>query len=407
MRIRMFVPFVAVIVVAGCSTGDSGPHSFSVTEENGVPVAVTRGGPRYDTPPFSLELIQKVHQREDQPASLLRSPTDLAPGPDGTLIVVERNIGRAVVYDTDGEFIRELGGRGEGPGEFTSMQDMRITGETAAFYDGRQMRLTVLGIDGSLIEVIPTRDYGRPQGLDLLPGEVLALRDNDMRFGQDFIYQWKTITIIRHATGDTLASLGSDEVPISPNDSPGGDSGMTMAIRMMPFIAESTAMVIPGDRILVTAGVRPEIDLYSLEGQLLRTIRIDLPPRQITAAMKDEYWAGYQERLALFGRPFDESIKDDTPFPRHAGWWDEVIADDSGYLWMRDVTSNPSMLPGKSNRFFVFDPEGCYLGDIDLPAMRGRIEDGKLYMIVEDRETGLDEPVVYRIVPTVQDLLYP
>ncbi len=76
-----------------------------------------------------------------------------------------------------------------------------------------------------------------------------------------------------------------------------------------------------------------------------------------------------------------------------------MIADNAGYLWLRDVTSNPSALPGKSNRFFVFDPEGCYLGDVVMPAMRGRIENGRLYLIVKDPETGLDEPVVYRIVP--------
>ncbi len=404
---RLFISFITLVTVAGCSARDTGPHSFSVTDENGIPVAVTSGGPRYDTPPFGLEEILKVHQREDQLASLLRSPTDFAPGPDGTLIVVERNIGRAVVYDAEGEYIRELGGRGEGPGEFVSMQDMRIAGDTLTFYDGRQIRLTVLKIDGTLIEVIPTQDYGRLQGIDMLPGHVLALSDNDMRFGQDYIYQWKSIVIVRHTTGDTLASLDSDEVAISPNDTPGGGSGMTMVIRVMPFTAESSAMVIPGDRILVTAGIRPEIDLYDLEGQLLRRIRIDLPHRQVTAAMKDEYWEGYQERLASFGRPFDPAIKADTPFPRQADWWGEVIADNAGYLWMRDVTSNPSMLPGKSNRFFVFDPEGCYLGDVVLPAMTGRIENGRFYLIVEDPETGLDEPVVYRIVPMVSDITYP
>ncbi len=404
---RLFISFITLVTVAGCSAGDTGPHSFSVTDENGIPVAVTSGGPRYDTPPFSLEEILKVHQREDQLASLLRSPTDFAPGPDGTLIVVERNIGRAVVYDAEGEFIRELGGRGEGPGEFTSMQDMRISGDTLAIYDRRQLRLTVLRIDGALIEVIPTREYGRLQGIDMMPGHILALRGNDIRFGQDNVYKHSTITIVQHPTGDTLASVGSEEVAISPNDTPGGDSGMTMVIRVMPFTAESSAMLIPGDRILVTAGVLPEIDIYNLDCQLLRRIRIDLPPRQITAAMKNEYWEGYQERLAFWGRPFDPAIKADTPFPRQAGWWAEVIADNAGYLWLRDVTSNPSQLFGKSNRFFVFNPEGCYLGDVVLPAMTGRIESGRFYLIVEDPETGLYEPVVYRIVPMVSDITYP
>jgi len=218
---RLFLGFITLITVAGCSAGDAGPHSFNVIDENGIPVAVTSGGPRYDTPPFGLEEILRVHQREDQPASLLSSPRDFAPGPDGTLIVVERNIGRAVVYDSEGEFIRELGGRGEGPGEFGMMQDMRITGDTLTFYDWRQVRLTVLRIDGTLIEVIPTQDYGRLQGIDMLPGHVLALRDNDYRFGRDYVYQWKSIILIQHTTGDTLASLCSDEVAISPNESSG------------------------------------------------------------------------------------------------------------------------------------------------------------------------------------------
>ncbi|MFC1529140.1 6-bladed beta-propeller [Gemmatimonadota bacterium] len=397
----------SVIIITGCSASDTGPHSFSVTEENGIPVAVTSGGPRYDTPPFGLEEVLRIHQNEDQPASLLRSPTDLAPGPDGTLIVVERNIGRAVVYDADGEFIRELGGRGQGPGEFESIQDMRISGDTLSFYDWRQYRLTVLRIDGTLIEVLPTRDYGRIQGIDMLPGRILALRDSDMRFGRNHIYQSSSIVVINEATGDTLSSLKSDDVEISPNDSPGGGTGTTVAIEVMPFTAEASTMVIPGDRILVTAGVSPEIDLYDLSGRLLRSIRIELPARQVTPEMKDEYWAGAEMRLAHFNRELDPTVKADTPFPTHAGWWAEVIADETGYLWMRDVTSNPAGWPGIPSRFFVLDPEGCYLGVSTLPAMTGRIENGRYYTIVRDLETGLYEPVVYRIVPLVSDLTYP
>ena len=402
----LYLIFVMLLAVTGCSR-ERKAHAFYVNQSNGIPIAITEGGPKYAEPPFQLEPVLTVNQRTDVPASLLRDPRDFAPGPEGTLIVVERNEGRAVVYDSDGEFIRELGGKGAGPGEFQIIQNLNVLGDSLAFYDRSLLRLSIFRVDGTLVSVFPTRKYGRPAGIDLLPGNLLALRSNSLRFEDDFVYEASNVTVIRAAIDDTLASLTTDQVLIGQNRSPGGGPGGTMVTSILPFSSEPTAMLIPGNRVLLTTGDRPELAIFDIGGGLIRKIRLALPPRRVTQEMKIAYWQAAEQRRARLGRTLDPSVKANQVFPEKAGWWSRIIADEVGYLWLQDVTSNPGWLPDRPWRYFVIDPEGCYLGDVEMPSETGRIENGRYCAIVKNPETDESIPTVYRIVPTVEGLEYP
>ncbi len=395
-----------MLAVAGCSR-ESQVHMFYVIQTESTPIAVTEGGPRYAEPPFRLESVLRVNQRTDVAASLLRDPRDFAPGPKGTLIVVERNDGRAVVYGSDGEFIRELGGKGAGPGQFETIQNLNVLGDSLAFYDRSLLRLSIFRVDGTLVSVLPTRKYGRPSGIDLLPGNLLALRSNYYRYEEDFVYKANNVTVVRASIGDTLVTLTTDRALIGENRSPGAGSGATMVASILPFSSEPTAMVIPGNRFLLTTGDRPELAIIDIEGDFIRKIRLAFPPRRVTREMKDAYWQAEEERLTRVGRKLDPSVKANTVFPEKAGWWNRVIADDAGYLWLQDVTSNPGWLADRLWRYFVIDPEGCFLGYVEMPGETGRIENGMYYAIVKNPETGEVVPTVFQIVSALEGVTYP
>lgn len=400
-------PVMAVLSFNACEK-DPREHSFQVIEEEGVPIALTLNGPLYDQPPFRLEYILSINQREDLPASLLKEPRDFAPGPDSTLIVVEQYEGRAVVFDQNGEFVRELGGKGAGPGQFEMLQDFKVLGDSLAFYDRSLFRLTFFHINGSLLDVLSTGNYGRMSGIDFLPGGLYALRTRySLRFDRGFTFSKSIITVVHGATGDTLTSLSTGEVVVGKKPAGAGAAGVTTVVSIMPFTPTPSAIVAGDDRILVTTGDRPDITLFDFTGRPVRKIRLDLPPRPVTAKLKEIYWEGEESRYATLGRKFDPSVKTQTIFPKHAGWWGTVIVDDAGYIWLQDVTSNPAGLPYRSCRFFVLDPEGRYLGNVDLPSLTGRILNGRYYAIVRNPDTGAEIPTVFRIVPALDGVTYP
>ena len=83
-----------------------GEHVFEFRQEDGYTLALTSGAPLYDSPPFRLTELVRVHQNPEVVASLLKDPGTFRPGLNGTLIVAERTEGRILVYDDGGDLSR-------------------------------------------------------------------------------------------------------------------------------------------------------------------------------------------------------------------------------------------------------------------------------------------------------------
>ena len=78
VRFQILVFALYPVICCGCVQKQR-DHSFEQRLENGVPIAVTSGGPMYDEPPFRLEYILTVEQSDQTPASLLKDPYDFTP----------------------------------------------------------------------------------------------------------------------------------------------------------------------------------------------------------------------------------------------------------------------------------------------------------------------------------------
>lgn len=78
---------------------------------------------------------------------------------DTTIIVVERSTGTLRFYSNEGRFLRNIGGLGDGPGEFRRIEWVRRVGSALHVYDAVHNRLSEYTIDGTLIG---TRQVGAP-----------------------------------------------------------------------------------------------------------------------------------------------------------------------------------------------------------------------------------------------------
>src|SRR5437870_247524 len=68
--------------------------------------------------------------------------------PSGSVLVVN-NMGESIKeYDRNGRFLRVVSRKGTGPGEYRSIAALRsLRGDSLAFFDGNQKRITVLDPD--------------------------------------------------------------------------------------------------------------------------------------------------------------------------------------------------------------------------------------------------------------------
>src|SRR5690606_35560724 len=79
---------------------------------------------------------------------------DIAVLHDGRILVSDRS-GAIREFSADGDYVRRLGRRGAGPGEFEWPSSIHIYGDTIALFDGQLDRFTELSMRGELLGTFP------------------------------------------------------------------------------------------------------------------------------------------------------------------------------------------------------------------------------------------------------------
>jgi hypothetical protein len=346
-----------------------------------------------------------MEQDENRPETLYDNPDRFLKGADGSYFVLDRGAATVLKYDSNGVYLGSFGGKGDGPGEFSFPQLEVIEGDTLIMYDQNQMRITRYRSDGTLLDVIPTQAFGWMPYIRPLPdGRVIVSTGRTENQG-DFMYRGSLFLVLSSTGDDTLCALTTSLVQSAFVTY----SGRGWSAASLPFAPQTATKYVPGRGILVSAGDRPELAWHDLAGEIRTVIRIGLEERVLTAEIKEEYRRALQQRrdelAALRGQP--SRPIGEVHFPDRGGYWGEIIIDDAGYLWLRDVMSNPTWDQTRPWLHHVVSPEGRYLGTVDLPCRTGVISDGTLLAIVTDPDTGAEWAVVYRIAPAVEGLIYP
>lgn len=132
----MRATLVLLLVVMGCG-GNEAPESeavepgiFALDTTPVLTLGVSDGDPR-----LMFNVVQSARRQ-----------------PDGTLLVADGGSREVRWYGADGEPLRAVGRRGEGPGEFGGpLSLLPWPGDTVAVLDHGQRRLTLLGASGEVV----------------------------------------------------------------------------------------------------------------------------------------------------------------------------------------------------------------------------------------------------------------
>ncbi len=306
------------------------------------------------------------------------SVSALAPGPDGSFYVADRQGPVVRKYDADGTHLLDLGRAGQGPGEFSSVDGLGVTDDgRIMIYDGRNARLSWFDADGAFLESVPVVN-----GLGGFRGFVSS------REGHAYVRVFPESGFTETADG-----IPADWARILP------EGGVERLVAVPPEGREGPRYVIQGHggfyrpltRMTLNA-LGPDGSLYSARNDEYRIER-RAPDGDILEITRNEApIEATSEEIAQF-EAFSESAasrpgsdrSDYFPIPETKPFMRELVVDLDGRLWVSRYTEAAYMEysewerqdreeKGRVNhqwrdlqRWDVFDPQGRFLGAVTFP----------------------------------------
>lgn len=349
----------ALFLHAGCEPNDgAGPgvqETFLHRDSAGIAIATTNGQYARTRGIFLVDETPILEiGREDDPNYQFSRIVGLVELSNSQILVADEASSELRFYDGTGEFLYKRGGKGSGPGEFSSIGFRIVPSfrrDTLYFSDYGSSRVTAMSLDGEVYRIYS----GLPMSggaIGIVDGRVLMERSHvDFVPGGKSMHPRLTYSYLSLVNGqETIVaefagqSLWARYYPGQP----------TPSLSPTPFTVNPSAAA-SENGIFMAPPIGSDIIEYDISGDVRRIIRLDEPVRAITQDDIDEYLSGWA----------DSSPLENLQFPEEMAVFESLLVDDGGWLWAK-LYSNDSDESHPAN-WIVFDRDGRAHGMVQLP----------------------------------------
>ncbi len=314
----------------------------------------------------------------------------------GRVFVLDGQAQEVRVFNREGVFLRTVGGRGEGPGEFTLALsvDLSPAGE-----------IWVLGLGNGRVSMFDTLGAwlgSRPPATRAI---ILPYPGGFDRSGRYNIATWLPdgdgIVTAMKRFDQSFAPIDTVWIPRDPMERRSftifNEEGTPTMMVAAPFQGNMSWRFSPAGTLWTLLTGRYELAEIAPGGMVLRRVTIDHEPLRVTAADRERELRSLEE---IAGEEVGWSdIPGGVPVSRPAVV--SFVLDDEGNIWVERAAVSDE---DGGRAFDVFDPEGRYLGMLPLPFPlplasnpEPIIRDGVLHGVTSD-ESGVPYVVRARIV---------
>jgi len=252
--------------------------------------------------------VFSVGAEEGESWELLSHVLDAAFDEAGSLYVLDAGSFRVLVFDAEGNFMRQIGGQGDGPGEITFPTGLVVTNTgSVVVADMGRSAFTVFSRDGTYQRQVPWSDGALAvRGIETDgSGGVLVRMNPSFRLspGQDAT-TLPNKAAIRHFAmkdGADFTTLFEFELPRPQITSSGGANQQRVQVRLASptFSPEVSWGSLPSGGVALVDGVEYEVRIMDAGGTPVRTITRDEKPREVTERDRDR--ARERQRAVLAG----------------------------------------------------------------------------------------------------------
>ena len=407
-----------VLVVARANL--AGAQAPVVRDSAGIAIVENSGSAR---PTFSHRIAAtpsvQIGQQDGPPEYQFTRIVAVGRLADGSIAVADAEYAEIRIFDASGRFVRKMGRRGQGPGEFQSLGWIRVLPRDSILAADLTGRLTLFDPLGAVVRSWnldapwPVPPPARPgfsgavMSVTMVPnafadGSFLSYRTAPSRPGPELKTLRDTMVVARFSAGgvhlDDVGRFLALEKSMSrgePVRRASGGVSIRISIAGVPFPRET--FVRAGDSVFYTGdGSTYEIQVRDRSGALVRIIRKLQPNRPVTADMIARHRVEMGGQRGTLDRPIAPAGLDAEFYPRTLPAFAELELDAGRRLWVREYPA-----PGESPpRWSLFAPDGRFLGTVDTPPGVQLLEIGNTSVLgVWRDDLDVEYVRVYPLVP--------
>lgn len=335
----------------------------TVLIENGVTVVKNPKEPIYDRIILELEQDLTIRGSGDDEEQMFQTIRTLDIDAEGHLYILDEQAANIKVFDPNGNFLRTIGRKGQGPGELALPISLGITPDQRMLVNEMgQRKLLYFDLEGNFIRQISTADMFLFIGpMITSDGYLIAMHTVPADKPQSFLKKFNQDL-------EPILSFASAYVERPPV------ADMFVALHLTRILWTLS----PDDTVVWADIKNPEYVLHvqNLEGNLLEKITKEFDPLPITA----------EDRERLMDKAFgDNPTRDqwDVRFPDIYPPFMGFSFDDKGHMFVRRYEREEREDGGL---FDIFDADGRYMASQRLKMNPMIWKKGQMYTIEEDEE---------------------
>ena len=331
------------------------------------------GSPESQRPPESWDLVAAVRIGSAAGADYpLQRVLGLLPADDGSILVRQARSQELPVFGGEGELVRVIGGRGEGPGEYLSIDAMGWLGDTLWVGDWRLRRVTYQSAEGG---------FWSDAGYDVASLGVGLTSTSPFHLSGDWA---ATHPAVRVAMMDQIG------LPVLMTDRNGRvldtlsvwdrSSLMTRVVRgdretpiFRPFLGMARAASSPSgsymavlEPVVEPAGdtVKAVLKVWNAAGAQVLDRVLGRVSATVPEASKSEWLDEQASRLVQDPQeaaPFRSQLENTVRIPERFGFADALVVSDDGHIWIG------LQLEAEGRVWWILNAEGRLLATTATP----------------------------------------
>ncbi|MCJ7579608.1 MAG: 6-bladed beta-propeller [Candidatus Aminicenantes bacterium] len=387
MKKTLCVLFIFFVFFWSAYSKTQKPESLAKVEViDGIEFVHNSGTPMYPdkTVTFVEDLSIKI---ESDDWNILRFTQRLKLVDDDESIYISENKDQVIdVFGSDGKYIRKIGAKGDGPGEFQSIIYLAVTEDGQLMViDSRAKRTSFFDSSGKFLKSFQWQNsYSRfhlMKNSSYVTSEVVRGSDpqfmwlyvKEIDFGGEEIRSYGEFTlekplIVRQGNASNFMSF-----PVSPSSLFSGDQEREIFYHCL------------NNKYL--------IEVYDTSGKVYRKIDRPYEPIQFTDKDKEEYWARYEGGILEWVRKEVEA----KHMPKVKNIVSKMSVDDESNLWIRTYENKKE--EGKIlTAYDIFNPDGHYYARVWTEFTSFIFKKGKMYRMDIDQNTGSHSMKRYKVV---------